>query len=82
VVHIIGIDRNDPEGLKRYLGDRDESSLHGTGAVDHVAFFTTGLAAHAGHAAASVGLEGASARCRCWACTSCSSTTPTAWSSS
>lgn len=44
VVHIIGIDRNDPEGLKRYLGDRDESSLHGTGAVDHVAFFTTGLA--------------------------------------
>ena len=35
VIHIIGIDRNDPEGLKRYLG---------TGAVDHVAFFTTGLA--------------------------------------
>lgn len=44
VVHIIGIDRNDPEGLKQYLGDRDESSLHGTGAVDHVAFFATGLA--------------------------------------
>ena len=44
VVHIIGIDRNDPEGLKQYLGDRDESSLHGTGAVDHVAFFVTGLA--------------------------------------
>jgi catechol 2,3-dioxygenase-like lactoylglutathione lyase family enzyme len=44
VIHIIGIDRNDPDGLKRYLGDRDESSLHGTGAVDHVAFFTTGLA--------------------------------------
>ncbi len=44
VVHIIGIDRNDPEGLKQYLGDRDESSLHGTGAVDHVAFFSTGLA--------------------------------------
>ena len=43
-VHIIGIDRDDPEGLKRYLGDRDVSSLHGTGAVDHVAFFATGLA--------------------------------------
>ncbi len=42
-VHIIGIDRNDPEGLKKYLGDRDESSLAGSGAVDHVAFFATGL---------------------------------------
>ena len=32
-VHIIGIDRNDPEGLKAYLGDRDEAAqlvkLHG-----------------------------------------------------
>ena len=45
VVHIIGIDRNDPEGLKQYLGDKPESSLQGTGAVDHIAFFTTGLAA-------------------------------------
>ena len=45
VVHIIGIDRNDPAGLKQYLGDRDESSLHGTGSVDHVAFGATGLAA-------------------------------------
>ena len=44
VVHIIGIDKNDPEGLKKYLGDRDESSLYGTGAVDHIAFFATGLA--------------------------------------
>jgi len=44
VVHIIGIDRNDPEGLKAYLGDRDEASLKGTGAVDHIAFFNTGLA--------------------------------------
>lgn len=43
-VHIIGIDRNDPEGLKKYLGDRDELSLAGSGAVDHVAFFATGLA--------------------------------------
>lgn len=44
VVHIIGIDRNDPEGLKAYLGDRDEASLRGTGAIDHIAFFATGLA--------------------------------------
>jgi catechol 2,3-dioxygenase-like lactoylglutathione lyase family enzyme len=44
VVHVIGMDPNDPQGLKNYLGDRDPSSLHGTGAVDHVAFFATGLA--------------------------------------
>lgn len=44
VVHIIGIDRDDPEGLKAYLGDRDEASLRGTGAIDHIAFFATGLA--------------------------------------
>ena len=43
VVHIIGMDPNDPEGLKKYLGDRDISSLRGSGAVDHVAFFTDGL---------------------------------------
>lgn len=43
-VHIIGIDANDPEGLKQYLGDKDVTSLHGTGAIDHVAFFATGLA--------------------------------------
>ena len=45
VVHIIGIDRSDPAGLKQYLGDRSEASLQGTGAVDHLAFFSTGLAA-------------------------------------
>ena len=42
-VHIIGMDVNDPEGLKQYLGDRDISSLQGTGSIDHVAFFATGL---------------------------------------
>jgi catechol 2,3-dioxygenase-like lactoylglutathione lyase family enzyme len=45
VVHIIGIDRNAPGGLQQYLGDRTEESLKGSGAVDHVAFFATGLAA-------------------------------------
>ena len=45
VVHIIGTDPNDPDGLQRYLGERDEASLQGTGVVDHVAFFATGLVA-------------------------------------
>jgi catechol 2,3-dioxygenase-like lactoylglutathione lyase family enzyme len=45
VVHIIGMDPNDPEGLKQYLGDRDVSSLQGTGAVDHIAFSADGLGA-------------------------------------
>ncbi|MBE0546513.1 MAG: VOC family protein [Rubrivivax sp.] len=43
VVHIIGVDRGDAEGLKRHLGDRDVARLHGSGALDHVAFFATGL---------------------------------------
>ncbi len=43
-VHIIAIDRDDPEGVQQYLGDRDETTLHGTGVIDHVAFFATGLA--------------------------------------
>ena len=43
VVHIIGIDRNDPAGLNRYLGERDNAQLHGTGVVDHIAFFADGL---------------------------------------
>jgi catechol 2,3-dioxygenase-like lactoylglutathione lyase family enzyme len=49
VVHIIGIDRNDPAGLQKYLGDRDASALQGTGALDHVAFFATGLATMRSH---------------------------------
>ena len=49
VVHIIGIDRNDPQGLKQYLGDRAQTSLAGSGAVDHIAFFADGLAAMLGH---------------------------------
>ena len=44
VVHIIGIDPNDPDGLKEYLGDRDMSTLKGTGTLDHMAFRATGLA--------------------------------------
>ncbi len=44
VVHIVGVDPNNPEGLKEYLGDRDLSTLNGTGTVDHMAFAATGLA--------------------------------------
>ena len=43
VVHIIGVDPSNPEGLKAYLGDRDLSSLNGTGTVDHMAFAATGV---------------------------------------
>jgi len=43
VLHLIAVDKNDPNGLKKYLGERDPSSLYGSGAVDHIAFFATGL---------------------------------------
>jgi catechol 2,3-dioxygenase-like lactoylglutathione lyase family enzyme len=43
-VHIIGIDTQDTSGLSNYLGDRTEQKLQGRGALDHVAFFATGLA--------------------------------------
>ncbi|MFS2217093.1 VOC family protein [Telluria sp. Tellsp104] len=43
VVHIIGIDRDDPQALKDYLGDKEEAALTGSGAVDHVAFLATDL---------------------------------------
>lgn len=49
VVHIIGMDPDDATGLRKYLGDRDVASLRGSGAVDHVAFFATGLAAMREH---------------------------------
>ena len=43
VLHLIAIDKNDPESLKKYLGDRDFSSLQGSGAIDHIAFLAAGL---------------------------------------
>ena len=49
VVHIIGIDLANPQGLKQYLGDRAEASLAGSGAVDHIAFYADGLAAMLAH---------------------------------
>ncbi|MGQ2996144.1 MULTISPECIES: VOC family protein [unclassified Variovorax] len=44
VVHLIGIDRDHPEGLAAYLGDKPEAQLHGSGAIDHLAFLASGLA--------------------------------------
>lgn len=43
VVHVIGIDPDDASGLEQYLGGRGADALHGSGAVDHVAFFATDL---------------------------------------
>ena len=41
VVHLIGIDDDDPSGLEKYLGVTDPSALIGGGAVDHIAFRAT-----------------------------------------
>jgi len=49
VVHIIGIDNAEAKGLDNYLGERDEKTLHGTGSIDHIAFFADGLAAMLEH---------------------------------
>jgi len=43
VVHIIGIDPDAPQGLVEYLGDKSETSLHGSAAIDHLAFLATDL---------------------------------------
>jgi len=44
IVSDVGIDPNDPQGLKDYLGDRDTATLTGgTGTFDHIAFSATGL---------------------------------------
>ena len=44
VVHLVGIDPNDPSGLLEYLGDKATGDMTGTGTIDHVAFAATGLA--------------------------------------
>ncbi len=50
VVHIIGIDPNDPQGLQDYLGDRDPESLkNGTGTFDHIAFSATDVSGMVRH---------------------------------
>jgi catechol 2,3-dioxygenase-like lactoylglutathione lyase family enzyme len=53
MVHIIGIDPNNPEGLKEYLGDRSiEDMKNGTGTFDHIAFVGTDAKGMAKHFAA------------------------------
>jgi catechol 2,3-dioxygenase-like lactoylglutathione lyase family enzyme len=45
VVHVTAFDRNDAKRLawiNEYLGYRDIDSLHGSGAVDHMAFLSEG----------------------------------------
>jgi catechol 2,3-dioxygenase-like lactoylglutathione lyase family enzyme len=43
VVHLVGIDPNDPKGLSEYLGDKALDGLRGSGSVDHLAFLATDL---------------------------------------
>lgn len=43
VVHLVGVDNNDADGLNGYLGNKAQGSLHGSAAVDHLAFLATDL---------------------------------------
>ena len=45
MVHVVGIDPNNPEGLKEYLGDKPMDGATGTGTIDHVAFVGTDVEA-------------------------------------
>ena len=49
VVHVVGIDPDDPSGLNEYLGDKGGDKgmdgATGTGTIDHVAFLCTDVAA-------------------------------------
>lgn len=38
VVHLVGVDPDNPQGLIDYLGDRDSDGLEGSGNFDHMAF--------------------------------------------
>ncbi|AOI61993.1 glyoxalase [Burkholderia diffusa] len=44
IVHIIGVDPANPDGLAAYLGDK-ALPASGTGTVDHIAFLATGVEA-------------------------------------
>jgi catechol 2,3-dioxygenase-like lactoylglutathione lyase family enzyme len=43
VVHVVGIDPNDPQGLIAYLGEKGIDGASGTGTIDHVAFLCDDL---------------------------------------
>ncbi len=45
VVHVIGIDPDDPSGLHDFLGDKGVEKQSGTGAIDHIAFASSDLGA-------------------------------------
>ncbi len=42
LVHLMGFDKDNPQSLDAYVGDRKASTDGGTGALDHVAFAATG----------------------------------------
>lgn len=44
VLHVVGVDPDDPEGLRAYLGDKAGGDTTGTGTIDHVAFAATDVA--------------------------------------
>ena len=48
VVHVVGIDPNNPDGLKQYLGDKPMDSS-GSGTIDHIAFVGTEVEAVRAH---------------------------------
>ena len=41
VVHLVGVDKDNPQGLVDYLGEIDIDLLGGSGSVDHIAFVAT-----------------------------------------
>ena len=43
VVHLIGIESDDDQGLVNFLGSRSVEDSSGTGALDHIAFRATNL---------------------------------------
>lgn len=43
LVHVVGVDPDDPSGLIAYLGDKALDESTGGGSIDHVAFIATDL---------------------------------------
>jgi catechol 2,3-dioxygenase-like lactoylglutathione lyase family enzyme len=41
VVHLVGVDPDNPEGLYDYLGGQEVTFLDGSGSIDHLAFRAT-----------------------------------------
>ena len=78
VVHIIGKDKAAPAGLDNYLGERNEASLQGSGAVDHIAFSPMAWP-RCGRIWRPTRSPTATASCPPSACSRSSSPTPAAW---